>query len=90
MFRATKELGMRSVAIYSPADRLAQHRYRADESFCVGEKNTPVGAYLDYEARGLGKGKGSARAGDGPRASGCDPAGGRAAPAHFAEAFPPF
>lgn len=40
---------MRSVAIYSPADRLAQHRYRADESFCVGEKNTPVGAYLDYE-----------------------------------------
>ena len=42
---------MRSVAIYSPADRLAQHRYKADESFCVGEKNTPVGAYLDFEAR---------------------------------------
>jgi pyruvate carboxylase len=40
---------MRSVAIYSPADRLAQHRYKADESYCVGEKNTPVGAYLDIE-----------------------------------------
>lgn len=53
VFRAAKELGMRSVAIYSPADRLAQHRYRADESFCVGEKNTPVGAYLDYEVRSM-------------------------------------
>jgi hypothetical protein len=51
VFRAATELGMRSVAIYSPADRLAQHRYKADESYCVGEKNTPVGAYLDYEAR---------------------------------------
>ena len=51
VFRAATELGMRSVAIYSPADRLAQHRYKADESYCVGEKATPVGAYLDYEAR---------------------------------------
>ena len=51
VFRAATELGMRSVAIYSPADRLAQHRYKADESYCVGEKNTPVGAYLDYEVR---------------------------------------
>jgi pyruvate carboxylase len=49
VFRAATELGMRSVAIYSPADRLAQHRYKADESYCVGEKTTPVGAYLDYE-----------------------------------------
>jgi len=49
VFRAVLELGVRSVAIYSPADRLAQHRYKANESYCVGENNTPVGAYLDYE-----------------------------------------
>jgi len=49
VFRAATELGIRSVAVYSPADRLAQHRYKADESFCVGEKLSPVGAYLDYE-----------------------------------------
>ena len=28
---------------------LATHRYKADESYCVGQGETPVGAYLKYE-----------------------------------------
>ena len=49
VFRAGTELGMRTVAIFSEADRLATHRYKADESYCVGVGETPVGAYLGYE-----------------------------------------
>ena len=38
------------VAVYSPADRLFPHRFRADESYQVGDKDTsPVGCYLDIE-----------------------------------------
>ena len=48
-FRAGTELGMRTVAIFSEADRLATHRYKADESYCVNPGETPVGAYLGYE-----------------------------------------
>ena len=49
VFRAGTELGMRTVAIFSEADRLATHRYKADESYCVNAGETPVGAYLGYE-----------------------------------------
>ena len=39
------------MAIYSPADRLQPHRYKADESYCVGTPDmTPVACYLDIEA----------------------------------------
>ena len=48
-FRAGTELGMRTVAVFSEADRLATHRYKADESYCVNPGETPVGAYLGYE-----------------------------------------
>lgn len=38
------------VAIYAPADRLFPHRFRADESYQIGDKDTsPVGCYLDIE-----------------------------------------
>lgn len=38
------------VAIYSPADRLQPHRFRADESYCVGTPEMkPVDCYLDVE-----------------------------------------
>ncbi|GMH36667.1 hypothetical protein BSKO_04540 [Bryopsis sp. KO-2023] len=51
VFRAADELGIKSVAIYSPADRLQQHRFKADESYCVGtEDMKPVDCYLDIEA----------------------------------------
>jgi pyruvate carboxylase len=38
------------LAIYSPADRLMPHRFKADESYMVGGANmTPVQCYLDVE-----------------------------------------
>ena len=36
VFRAGAELGLRTVAVYSPADRLQPHRYKADEAYQVG------------------------------------------------------
>lgn len=51
VFRAGTELGLRTVAIYSPADRLFPHRYNADESYCVGTTDMqPVSCYLDIES----------------------------------------
>lgn len=39
------------LAIYSPADRLQPHRYKADESYEIGgPEMTPVQSYLDVEA----------------------------------------
>ena len=38
------------LAIYSPADRLQPHRYKADESYEVGTPDMPpVACYLDVE-----------------------------------------
>src|SRR5271168_1931331 len=47
IFRAATELGFRTVAIYAQEDRLAIHRFKADEAYVVGEGKGPVGAYLD-------------------------------------------
>ncbi|GLC41025.1 hypothetical protein PLESTB_000951200 [Pleodorina starrii] len=50
IFRAGTELGLRTVAIYSPADRLQPHRYKADEAYCVGTPDMqPVSCYLDMD-----------------------------------------
>ncbi|PNH00295.1 Pyruvate carboxylase, partial [Tetrabaena socialis] len=50
IFRAGTELGLRTVAIYSPADRLQPHRYKADEAYCVGTADmAPVACYLDMD-----------------------------------------
>ncbi len=39
------------MAIYSPADRLQPHRYKADEAYCVGTPDMqPVACYLDTDA----------------------------------------
>jgi pyruvate carboxylase len=46
VFRAGTELGLRTVAIYSHQDRVALHRYKADESYLIGAGMSPVGAYL--------------------------------------------
>ena len=51
VFRAGAELGLRTVAIYSPADRLQPHRYKADEAYCVGSPDMqPVACYLDMDS----------------------------------------
>ncbi|MFP6710418.1 MAG: biotin carboxylase N-terminal domain-containing protein, partial [Rhodospirillales bacterium] len=47
--RAATELGISTVAIYSREDRFALHRYKADESYLVGESKGPIEAYLDIE-----------------------------------------
>ena len=47
VFRAATELGLRTVAIYAQEDRLAIHRFKADEAYLIGEGKGPVGAYLD-------------------------------------------
>ncbi len=47
IFRAATELGLRTVAIYSQEDRLALHRFKADEAYQVGAGMGPVEAYLD-------------------------------------------
>lgn len=49
VFRAATELGLKTVAIYAVEDRLAIHRFKADEAYVVGEGKGPVGAYLDIE-----------------------------------------
>jgi len=45
--RAATELGLRTVAIYSKEDRFALHRFKADESYLVGDGLGPVQAYMD-------------------------------------------
>lgn len=46
VFRAGTELRLRTVAIYSHQDRVALHRYKADEGYLIGEGKSAVGAYL--------------------------------------------
>ena len=46
VFRACKELGIRTVAIYSAEDKEALFRTMADESYQVGAGKSPIDAYL--------------------------------------------
>ncbi len=50
IFRAATELGIRTIAIYSEQDNVAQHRFKADESYLVGAGKGPIEAYLDIES----------------------------------------
>ena len=47
VMRAAAELRIRTVGIYSQQDRQCLHRYKADESYLVGEGQKPLAAYLD-------------------------------------------
>ena len=59
VFRACKEMGIRSVAIYSEEDKNSLFRTIADESYQVGKGKSPVDAYLGInEIIGLAKAKG--------------------------------
>ena len=49
VFRACKELGIRTVAVYSEQDILSLHRNRADEAYLIGAGKGAVEAYLDIE-----------------------------------------
>lgn len=49
VFRAASELNLRTVAIYTYEDRYSQHRFKADESYQIGENHDPLKPYLDIE-----------------------------------------
>src|SRR5699024_6284878 len=49
IFRACTELNIRTVSIYAKEDASSLHRYKADESYLIGEDKAPIEAYLDIE-----------------------------------------
>lgn len=49
IFRACKELGIRSVAIYTEEDKNSLFRTKSDEAYQIGRNKGPVTAYLDIE-----------------------------------------
>ena len=49
VFRACSELNISTVAVYTYEDRYSQHRYKADESYQIGEDNQPLKPYLDMD-----------------------------------------
>ncbi|RYE52478.1 MAG: pyruvate carboxylase, partial [Rhizobiaceae bacterium] len=49
VFRAANELGLKTVAAYAEEDKLALHRFKADEAYLIGKGLGPVEAYLQIE-----------------------------------------
>ena len=49
VFRACADLGLRTVAMYSKEDVYSLFRTKADEAYQIGEKLSPLGAYLDID-----------------------------------------
>lgn len=49
-FRAAREIGVRTVAVFPHEDRGSEHRMKAEEAYQIGEVGHPVRAYLDPEA----------------------------------------
>ncbi|QSS97155.1 pyruvate carboxylase [Psychroflexus sp. ALD_RP9] len=47
IFRACTEIGLRTVGIYTYEDRYSLHRYKADESYQIGEDKDPLKPYLN-------------------------------------------
>ncbi|SDS45516.1 pyruvate carboxylase [Gramella sp. MAR_2010_147] len=50
VFRACVEIGVRTVGIYTYEDRYSLHRYKADESYQIGEDHEPLKPYLNIDA----------------------------------------
>jgi pyruvate carboxylase len=50
IFRACTEIGLRTVGIYTFEDRYSLHRYKADESYQIGDDKEPLKPYLDIKA----------------------------------------
>ena len=49
IFRGANELGLKTVAIFAEEDKLALHRFKADEAYQVGKGMGPIEAYLSIE-----------------------------------------
>ena len=50
VFRACTEIGLKTVGIYTFEDRYSLHRYKADESYQIGENTEPLKPYLNIQA----------------------------------------
>src|SRR5690625_1391130 len=50
ILRAASVINLTTVAIYTYEDRYSQHRYKADESYQIGENDEPLKPYLDGDA----------------------------------------
>jgi pyruvate carboxylase len=46
VFRAANELGLKTVAVFAEEDKLALHRFKADEAYQIGKGLGPLAAYL--------------------------------------------
>ena len=49
VFRAANELGLETVAVFAEEDKLALHRFKADEAYQVGKGMGPIEAYLSVD-----------------------------------------
>ncbi|MGY3736783.1 pyruvate carboxylase [Lactococcus taiwanensis] len=49
VFRACNELGLSTVAVYAREDEYSVHRFKADESYLIGQGKKPIDAYLDMD-----------------------------------------
>ena len=49
VLRACTEINVKTVAIFTYEDRYSQHRYKADESYQIGDNNQPLKPYLDID-----------------------------------------
>ncbi len=49
VFRAANELGLSTVAVYAEEDKLALHRFKADEAYLIGRGMGPIEAYLSID-----------------------------------------
>ncbi len=49
ILRACTELNVVTVAIFTYEDRYSQHRYKADESYQIGDDDQPLKPYLDID-----------------------------------------
>ena len=49
VFRAANELSIKTVACYAEEDKLALHRFKADEAYLIGKGKGPVEAYLQID-----------------------------------------
>ncbi len=49
VLRAANELDIGTVAIYAEEDKLSLHRFKADQSFLIGQNLGPVKAYLSFD-----------------------------------------
>ena len=49
IFRACTEINVKTVGVYTFEDRYSLHRYKADESYQIGEDKAPLKPYLDID-----------------------------------------